>query len=291
MMLKGLYTALITPFDSEGNFDEEGYRDNIRFQIKSGVDGIVPVGTTGESATLSSEEHKKVVDTAVDEAKSKVQVVAGSGSNNTLEALRYTKHAKEAGADAALMITPYYNKPTQEGLIKHYTTIATQVDIPIVLYTVPGRTGINILPETTEKLSKIKNIVAIKDATGDLDQVMKVNRNCPNFTVLSGEDYLTYCIMALGGKGVISVASNVAPELMNDFIKAASQGEWDKAKELHYQLYPLFKILFIETNPSPAKAAMNMLGMSAGEPRLPLVPVRKESEGKIKEVLKGLDLL
>jgi len=291
MQLKGLYTALITPFDDKGNIDEEGFRDNIEYQIKNGVDGIVPVGTTGESATLSEEEHKRVVDIAVEQVNGKVSVIAGTGSNNTIEALKYTKHAESVGADAALMITPYYNKPTQEGLIKHYSKIASEVSIPIVLYTVPGRTGINIEPETTERLSKIENIVAIKDASGNLDQVMKVIRNCKNFTVLSGEDYLTYPIITLGGKGVISVASNVAPKMMSEFINAALNGKWKKAKELHYRLYPLFKILFIETNPSPVKAAMQMLGMPSGDPRLPLVRVKKESEEKIKDILRELDLL
>jgi len=291
MQLKGLYTALITPFDDKGNIDEEGFRDNIEYQIKNGVDGIVPVGTTGESATLSEEEHKRVVDIAVEQVNGKVSVIAGTGSNNTIEALKYTKHAESVGADAALMITPYYNKPTQEGLIKHYSKIASEVSIPIVLYTVPGRTGINIEPETTERLSKIENIVAIKDASGNLDQVMKVIRNCKNFTVLSGEDYLTYPIITLGGKGVISVASNVAPKMMSEFINAALDGKWKKAKELHYRLYPLFKILFIETNPSPVKAAMQMLGMPSGDPRLPLVRVKKESEEKIKDILRELGLL
>jgi len=291
MQLKGLYTALITPFDDKGNIDEEGFRDNIEYQIKNGVDGIVPVGTTGESATLSEEEHKRVVNIAVEQVNGRVSVIAGTGSNNTIEALKYTKHAESVGADAALMITPYYNKPTQEGLMKHYSKIASEVSIPIVLYTVPGRTGINIEPETTERLSKIENIVAIKDASGNLDQVMKVIRNCKNFTVLSGEDYLTYPIITLGGKGVISVASNVAPKMMSEFINAALDGKWKKAKELHYRLYPLFKILFIETNPSPVKAAMQMLGMPSGDPRLPLVRVKKESEEKIKYILREMGLL
>ncbi|RLI95464.1 MAG: 4-hydroxy-tetrahydrodipicolinate synthase [Candidatus Altiarchaeales archaeon] len=291
MQLKGLYTALITPFDDKGNIDEEGFRDNIEYQIKNGVDGIVPVGTTGESATLSEEEHKRVVNIAVEQVNGRVSVIAGTGSNNTIEALKYTKHAESVGADAALMITPYYNKPTQEGLMKHYSKIASEVSIPIVLYTVPGRTGINIEPETTERLSKIENIVAIKDASGNLDQVMKVIRNCKNFTVLSGEDYLTYSIITLGGKGVISVASNVAPKMMSEFINAALNGKWKKAKELHYRLYPLFKILFIETNPSPVKAAMQMLGMPSGDPRLPLVRVKKESEEKIKYILREMGLL
>ena len=243
MMLKGVYTALITPFDDEGRLDEVGLRDNIRYQIKKGVDGVVPVGTTGESATLSQKEHKRVVESAVEEAAGKVKVIAGTGSNNTQEALEYTKHARDAGADAALMITPYYNKPTQRGLIKHYTKIASSVDIPIVLYTVPSRTGVNIEAETTIELSRIENIVAIKDASGNLDQVMRVLRETEDFTVLSGEDNLTHCIISLGGSGVISVASNVAPALMSEFVHSALDGDWANASRLHYRLYPLFKVL------------------------------------------------
>ena len=291
MKLGGLYTTLITPFDEEGNLDVSGFRKNIRSQIDNGVDGIVPVGTTGESATLNSEEHKMVVETAVDEAKGKVKVIAGTGSNNTSEALDYTQHAMDAGADAALIITPYYNKPTQQGLIKHYTKIASSVDIPIVLYTVPGRTGVNIQPETTMELSKIENIVAIKDASGNLDQVMRVLGGTEDFTVLSGEDYLTHPILALGGSGVISVASNVAPGLMSEFIHSALNGDWDGARDLHYRLYPLFKVLFVETNPAPAKAALDLMGLPAGEPRLPLVQVTEESRDEIKTVLKGLELI
>ncbi len=291
MKLGGLYTALITPFDEEGILDVAGFRKNIRSQIDNGVDGIVPVGTTGESATLNSEEHKMVVETAVDEAEGKIRVIAGTGSNNTSEALDYTQHAMDAGADAALIITPYYNKPTQQGLIKHYTKIASSVDIPIVLYTVPGRTGVNIQPETTIELSKIKNIVAIKDASGDLDQVMKVLAGTEDFTVLSGEDYLTYPILALGGDGVISVASNVAPDLMSELIHSAREGNWDRARELHYLLYPLFKVLFVETNPAPAKAALDLMGLPAGEPRLPLVGVSMESRDEIKKVLEALKLI
>ncbi|MEA1924354.1 MAG: 4-hydroxy-tetrahydrodipicolinate synthase [Candidatus Altiarchaeota archaeon] len=291
MKLHGLYTALITPFDEEGCLDVAGFRKNIRRQIDDGVDGIVPVGTTGESATLSSEEHRIVVETAVEEANGKIKVIAGTGSNNTSEALEYTQHAMDAGADAALVITPYYNKPTQQGLIKHYTKIASHVDIPIVLYTVPGRTGVNIQPETTLELSRIRNIEAIKDASGNLDQVMRVLRETNDFTVLSGEDHLTHCILALGGDGVISVASNITPKLMSELIHSALDGNWKKARELHYRLYPLFKVLFVETNPAPAKAALDLMGLPAGEPRLPLVEVTKESRDEIKRVLVELGLL
>ncbi|MCK4491196.1 MAG: 4-hydroxy-tetrahydrodipicolinate synthase [Candidatus Altiarchaeales archaeon] len=291
MEFKGLFTAIITPFKG-GVLDEDGLRANIDFQVENGVEGVVPVGTTGESATLSGEEHKKVVEITVDQVNGRAAVLAGTGSNNTMEALRYTEHARDVGADGALMITPYYNKPTQEGVYQHYKKIAEAVDIPIILYTVPGRTNVNIEPETTRRLSKIPNIVGIKDASGDLDQIMRVVGDCGSeFSVISGEDYLTYPIIALGGKGVISVTSNVAPEMMREFVSAALDGGWSKARDLHYRLYPLFKVLFIETNPSPAKAAMNMMGLASGEPRLPLVPVTRDSEVEIRRVLGELDLL
>lgn len=291
MEFKGLFTAIITPFKG-GVLDEDGLRANIDFQVENGVEGVVPVGTTGESATLSGEEHKKVVEITVDQVNGRAAVLAGTGSNNTMEALRYTEHARDVGADGALMITPYYNKPTQEGVYQHYKKIAEAVDIPIILYTVPGRTNVNIEPETTRRLSKIPNIVGIKDASGDLDQIMRVVGDCGSeFSVISGEDYLTYPIIALGGKGVISVTSNVAPAMMREFVSAALDGRWSKARDLHYRLYPLFKVLFIETNPSPAKAAMNMMGLAAGEPRLPLVPVTRDSEVEIRRVLGDLDLL
>ncbi len=291
MEFRGLFTAIITPFKG-GVLDENGLRANIDFQIENGVEGVVPVGTTGESATLSGEEHRRVVEITVDQANGRAAVLAGTGSNNTMEALMYTEHARDAGADGALMITPYYNKPTQEGVYQHYKKIAEAVDIPIILYTVPGRTKVNIEPETTRRLSKIPNIVGIKDASGDLDQIMRVVGDCGSeFSVISGEDYLTYPIIALGGKGVISVTSNVAPEMMREFVSAALDGRWSKARDLHYRLYPLFKVLFIETNPSPAKAAMNMMGLAAGEPRLPLVPVTRDSEVEIRRVLEDLDLL
>jgi len=291
MEFKGLFTALITPFKDNGELDEEGFRKNIDFQIENSVDGIVPVGTTGESATLSEEEHKKVVEIAIEQANSKVPVIAGTGSNNTEEAIKYTQHAKDAGADAALMISPYYNKPTQEGVYQHYRKIAEAVDIPIILYTVPSRTMVNIEPETSKRLSAIGNIVGIKDASGNLNQVSKEILNCEKFSVISGDDSLNLPIISLGGKGAISVASNVAPRIMSEFIHAALDGNLQRARELHYQLYPLFKILFIETNPAPAKAALDMMGLAAGNPRLPLVPVTENSREKIRNVLEELKLL
>ncbi|HDI72844.1 MAG TPA: 4-hydroxy-tetrahydrodipicolinate synthase [Candidatus Altiarchaeales archaeon] len=290
--MKGLFTAIITPFDKEGGLDEEGLRSNIDFQIEQGVDGIVPVGTTGESATLSEEEHKKVIEISIDQVNGRILVLAGTGSNNTSEAIDYTRHAKDAGADAALMITPYYNKPTQEGIYQHYKKVAEEVDIPIILYTVPSRTMVNIEPETTKRLSEISNIIGIKDASGNLNQVSREIMLCgDDFAVLSGDDSLNLPLISLGGRGAISVASNIVPREMGDLVRSALNGNLERARELHYKLYPLCKILFIETNPAPVKAAMNMIGLSAGDPRLPLVSVRKESEEKIRSVLKDLDLI
>ncbi|MBN2250548.1 MAG: 4-hydroxy-tetrahydrodipicolinate synthase [Candidatus Altiarchaeota archaeon] len=292
MKIEGLYTAIVTPFTKKGELNEEGLRRNIAFQMENRVDGLVPVGTTGESATLTEEEHKKVIDIAIDEARGKVRVFAGTGSNNTKEAVEYTKYARDAGADAALMITPYYNKPTQEGVYQHYRKIAQEVDIPIILYTVPGRTMVNIEPETTKRLSGIPNIVGIKDASGSLDQITKEIMACgKDFTILSGEDSLNLPIMCLGGRGAISVVSNVAPRQMGSLIRSALEGNYAKARKIHYELYPLCKTLFIETNPSPVKAAMNLMGLAAGEPRLPLVPVKKENEEKIRKALEELKLV
>lgn len=292
MEIKGLFTAIITPFDEKGRVDEEGLRRNIEFQLENGVDGVVPVGTTGESATLSEEEHKRVVEITIDQVNGRALVLAGTGSNSTVEAIDYTRHAEDAGADAALMISPYYNKPTQEGIYQHYKKVAETVDIPIILYTVPGRTMVNIEPETTKRLSEIPNIVGIKDASGNLNQISKEILLCgEDFVVLSGDDSLNLPIISLGGKGAISVVSNIAPKEMGDLVREALNGNFSNARKLHYRLYPLSKVLFIETNPAPVKAAMNMMGLAAGNPRLPLVPVRKDSEEKIRRILEELKLL
>lgn len=292
MEIKGLFTAIITPFDEKGRVDEEGLRRNIEFQLENGVDGIVPVGTTGESATLSEEEHKRVVEITIDQVNGRALVLAGTGSNSTVEAIDYTRHAEDAGADAALMISPYYNKPTQEGIYQHYKKVAETVDIPIILYTVPGRTMVNIEPETTKRLSEIPNIVGIKDASGNLNQISKEILLCgEDFVVLSGDDSLNLPIISLGGEGAISVVSNIAPKEMGDLVREALNGNFSNARKLHYRLYPLSKVLFIETNPAPVKAAMNMMGLAAGNPRLPLVPVRKDSEEKIRRILEELKLL
>lgn len=292
MEIKGLFTAIVTPFDRKGNLDEEGLKRNIDFQIENGVNGVVPVGTTGESATLNEDEHKRVIEISVEHVNGRCLVIAGTGSNNTTEAIEYTRHAKESGADVALLITPYYNKPTQEGIYQHYKKIAETVDIPMILYTVPGRTMVNIEPQTMERLSKIHNIIGLKDASGSLDQVTREIQLCgKDFILLSGDDSMNFPIISLGGKGAVSVVSNIAPGLLRESVWTALDGNLDKARELHYKLYPLFKVLFIETNPAPVKAAMEMLGLAAGEPRLPLVPVSSESREKIRKVLADMGLL
>ena len=269
-MFKGAITAIVTPFKN-GQLDEAAYRELIEFQVKSGIHGIVPCGTTGESPTLSHAEHKRVVETCIDQVKKRVVVIAGSGSNNTAEALELTKHAQAAGADAALMITPYYNKPTQEGLYQHYKTVASQTKIPIVVYNVPGRTSVNLLPETVARLAEFPNIVGLKDATGDLKQGCKTLELCGDkITVLSGDDFTTLPLMCMGGMGVISVVSNVAPADMAGMCNAFFKGDLAKARELHYKMWPLIEAMFFETNPVPAKTALKMMGKITGEVRQPL---------------------
>ncbi len=283
----------------QANLDihDEDLKKFVDFQIEQGVQGIVPCGTTGESATMSHAEHKHVIDIVVNQAKGRVPVVAGSGSNSTKEAIDLTKHAESAGADAALLITPYYNKPTQRGLIYHFEKIAEAVSLPLVLYNVPGRTGVNMLPETTIKLSKIKNIVAVKEASGSISQIQQIiagTRDNPDFCVLSGDDSLTYSIVMLGGTGVISVASNIAPGLMGEFGQKIIDKDTLGARELHFKLLKLFKVIFIETNPIPSKAAarlMNLGGIYNWYLRPPLIDPTPEHLEEIKKVLKSLQLL
>lgn len=297
-MISGCYTAIVTPFKKNLDIDYDGLRENIRFQIENKVDGVVPCGTTGESATLSMEEHKKVVDTVIDEANGKIKVIAGTGSNNTAEAIELTKHAKDAGADACLLITPYYNKPTQEGIYQHYKKIAEAVDIPLIPYNIKSRTGININADTTIRLSKIKGIIGIKEASGDLNQISTIiSKSKTNFSVLSGDDALTLPIMALGGRGVISVVSNIMPSDVKALTDYCLSGNFEKAREIHYKLLNLIKAMFVETNPAPVKYAMNVLkenkgiGMNAGGLRLPLVEVSDASKEKIKNALKEVGMI
>lgn len=284
-MFEGAFVAIVTPF-RKSEIDEDALRKLVEFQINEGTNGIVPCGTTGESATLTYEEHNKVIDIVIDQAKKRVPVIAGTGSNSTHETIYFTKHAKEAGADAALIITPYYNKPTQKGLYEHFKIIAENVDIPIIAYNVPGRTACNVLPETVIELSKIKNIVGIKEASLSLDQAAQIIKEArKDFVLLSGEDSLTFPLLCLGAKGVISVASNVVPRKMSEMCKYIKDKEYEKARDVHYDLFDLFKALFYETNPIPVKKAMYLMGLITDEIRLPLVSLSDENTKKLKNVL------
>ncbi|MDP2841721.1 MAG: 4-hydroxy-tetrahydrodipicolinate synthase [Candidatus Methanoperedens sp.] len=290
-MIEGVLPALITPFTKDNRVDKDGIRQNIEFLIDGGVSGVVPCGTTGEAATLSIKEHEKVIEYAVE--FSSVPVVAGTGSNNTTEALELTKFAKDAGADAALLITPYYNKPNDSGMLKHFMTIADGVDIPIIIYNVPSRTGINLKPELTAKLAKVSNIVGIKEASGSLDQVTRIIEltKGEDFAVLSGDDGLTLPILSIGGTGVISVVANVAPKLVISMVEAFRNGDLEKARELHLTLAPLIRAMFLETNPIPVKKAVELIGLPAGNLRLPLAPISTDNEKKLKAALNDLHLI
>ena len=290
-MFKGAIVAIVTPF-KDGKVDEESFRELIEFQIKNGTDGIVPCGTTGESATLSYEEHDRVIEITVEAVNKRVPVIAGTGSNSTEEAVRLTKHAYDAGVDGVLMITPYYNRPTQEGLYQHYKMIAEKVPIPIIPYNVPSRTGTNLLPETVGKLSRIDNIVGIKEATGSLNQVSEVIGCCgDDFTVLSGDDFTVLPLLAVGGKGVISVTSNVAPADMAGMIDAFEAGDLPRARALHYKMFPLMDALFFETNPVPVKATLAMMGKIEYELRLPLSKMSDANYEKLKKVVSDYGLI
>lgn len=290
-MIRGVLPALITPFTKDNKVDKEGLKQNIGFLIENGVSGIVPCGTTGESATLSIEEHEKVIEIAVE--CSTVPVVAGTGSNNTIEALELTRSARDAGADAALLITPYYNKPNDRGMLAHFKKIANEVDIPIILYNVPSRTGVNLKPGIVAELAKESNIIGVKEASGNLDQVTKILEltQDDDFVVLSGDDGQTLPIMALGGAGVISVVANIAPKLMVSLVEASRNGNMEEARKLHLKLAPLIRAVFLETNPIPIKKAVELIGLPAGELRLPLARMSDDNERKLKIVLNDLHLL
>jgi len=290
-MFKGAIVAIVTPFKN-GRIDEEALRKLIEFQIEGGTSGIVPCGTTGESATLSHEEHDRVIEITIDAAKKRVPVIAGTGSNSTAEALRLTKHAYEAGADGALIVCPYYNKPTQEGLYQHYKAIAEAVPIPIIVYNIPGRTGINLNPDILARLAEIPNIVGVKEAAGSIKQMSDIIGLCdPGFDVLSGDDAFTLPLLALGGKGVVSVISNIAPADMANMVKAFEAGDLAKARQLHYKMIPLIDCLFIETNPVPVKAALSMMGLIEYEMRLPLCKLTQNSYDKLKKAMTDYGLL
>lgn len=289
-MFKGVIPALVTPFREDFSVDYEGMARNLDYMEKY-VDAFVPCGTTGEASTLGYEEHIEVVRFVAE--TSKLPVIGGSGSNSTKEAIWLTKEVEKAGAEAAMLVTPYYNKPNDAGLVEHYKAVAREVSIPIIIYNIPSRTGINVSPQLMLKLSEIENIVGVKEASGNLKQISDIINivKKKNFTVLSGDDFLTLPILSIGGKGVISVAANVAPKLMSELYRAFESGKIEKAIEVHYKLLPLFDVLFIDTNPIPVKKAMELMGLAAGKPRLPLVELSAEKTEKIISVLKALDLI
>lgn len=291
-MFEGSYVALVTPFKDDESLDEAKLKELIQFQIEGGTHGIVPCGTTGESPALSEEEHDRVVEITVDTVNGQVPVIAGTGSNSTTRTLRATKHAKDAGADAALIVTPYYNKPTQKGLYEHYMKIADSVDIPIVVYNVPGRCGTDILSPTIARLAEHPNIVALKEATGELKRASEVVNLCPeNFVVLSGDDVNTLPIMAVGGKGVISVVANIAPSDVADMCNAFHAGNLELARKLHYKTLPLAVNLFIETNPIPAKTALMLMGKLNGQLRLPLASMSDTNINSLRTTLQETGLV
>ncbi len=290
-MFKGSIVAIVTPFKN-GNFDEKTFGDLIEWHISQGTNGIVPCGTTGEASTLDYEEHYRVIEVAVKAANKRIPVIAGTGSNSTEETLAITKKAKELGADAALIVTPYYNKPTQEGLYRHYKTVAETIDIPIVLYNVPGRTAVNMLPSTVARLAELPNIVAIKEATGDMKQVSDIIRLCgERITVLSGDDFTTLPLLSLGGKGVVSVVANIAPRDVAELCSSWEKGDIEKARQLHYKLEPLNQAMFIETNPIPVKTALALMGKIEEEFRLPLCEMSSANKEKLKAVLKDAKIV
>lgn len=289
-MFKGSIVALVTPFKSNFEVDFDAYGRLLDFQLEKGTNGIVPCGCTGEAATLSHSEQKKCIQFAVERVAGRVPIVAGTGSNNTQEATDLTKFAKEVGCDAALLITPYYNKPTAAGQIAHYTTIAKAVDIPIMLYNVPSRTGTKIEPETVAELNKLPNIVSIKEACGSVDQVSQIRCLC-DINIMSGDDSLTLPMMSVGAMGVVSVAANVVPAEVAALCAAANAGDFAGAKALHYKLMPLFKALFFETNPMPVKAALAKMGLIENNLRLPLVPMSPSIFARMEPVLKNLALI
>lgn len=288
-MFTGSIVALVTPF-KDGLVDYDKLGELVEYHIENGTNGILPCGTTGESPTLSHDEHGKVIGKVIEIAKGRIPVIAGTGSNNTSEALSLTKHAKKVGADGSLMITPYYNKPTQEGLYEHYKVIAEEVDIPIIIYNVPSRTGVSITPETVARLYEIKNIVAIKEASGNIDQTSQILNLC-DITVLSGDDSLTLPIMSVGGKGVVSVVANILPGEVSEMVSSFLNGELEKSQKMHKSLFPICRAMFIETNPISVKTAMKLLGRINGEMRLPLCKMSVEHEKQLQKVLREYGMI
>jgi len=289
MKLQGSFVALVTPY-SKGEVDLKKVRELVEFHIKNGTSGICPIATTGEGPVLTHDEKATIIRTVVETARGKALVFPGTGTYNTAESIELTRMAKELGTDGALMVTPYYNKPTQEGLFRHYEAAARAVPLPIMLYNVPGRTGVSMTPETTARLSRIKNIIALKDASGNVEQVTMV-RNLCDIQILSGEDSLTFAILALGGVGVVSVAANVIPKQIADMVALTLRGELDKGRQIHDRYFDLFKNLFIETNPIPVKTALQKMGMYNGEMRLPMCEMSAANEEKLVKTLKACKLV
>ncbi|WP_135077877.1 4-hydroxy-tetrahydrodipicolinate synthase [Terasakiella sp. SH-1] len=290
-MFQGSIPALITPFKN-GKVDEQAFQDHVEWQIEQGSDALVPVGTTGESPTLSHDEHRRVVELCLEAAKGRVPVIAGTGSNNTAEAVSLQKHAKEAGANAGLVVTPYYNKPTQAGLIAHYKAIHDAVDLPIIIYNIPGRSVINMTTETMAELSKLKNIVGVKDATGDLTRPLDTYQACGgNFCQLSGEDATAVQFLSAGGHGCISVTANIAPKLCSDMQRAWREGDVQKAMEIQFQLLPVHNAMFCESSPGPVKYAAELMGRCSSETRLPLVEISDSSKETVRNALTGAGLI
>jgi len=290
-MFEGVYTALVTPF-RDGSVDERNLQELVELQIAAGVDGLVPCGSTGEAATLSHAEHRRVIEVVVAAARGRVRVLAGTGSNSTAEAIELTRHAKEAGADGALLISPYYNRPTPEGIVQHYAAVARETAFPLVVYNIPGRTASNLLPGTMARLAEIEQVVGVKESCGDLHQVAQLIAATPDsFRVLSGDDWAVLPMMALGGAGVISTASNVAPGDVVELVRAFRSGDLARARDVYYRLLPLVDALFCETNPIPVKAALAMRGLIHEELRLPLVRLSDASRARLQLALKEFGLL
>lgn len=292
--VQGVHTAIITPFDEMGRLDEEGLRQNIRYQISNGIDGIVALGTTGESPTLTAQERERVIRISVEEVKGKVPLMVGTGSYATQQTIENTRQAALLGADMALIVSPYYNKPTQEGLFRHYKAVAEATPLPIIVYNIQGRTGQNIQNDTLKRLADIPTIIGVKEASGNITQIGEViemiAKHKPGFSVLSGDDSLTLPVMALGGDGVISVISNLVPDQVKAMLQSIAQGNWNEAREIHYRLMPLIRAAFMETNPIPIKAAMNIMGMASGTCRLPLCELLPENEKKLRALLKNIQI-
>ena len=291
MIFKGSMVALVTPFRN-CKIDESALAKLVEFHIKNGTSALVPCGTTGESATLSYEEHDRVIEKTIEFAKGRIPVIAGTGSNSTEEAIALTKHAKSAGADASLQVSPYYNRPTQKGLYLHFKAIAEAVDIPLILYNIASRTGVNIEPETFAKLAEIKNIIGVKEASGSLEQMARIRKLCPKeFLLISGDDALTLPVMAIGGVGIISVVANIIPRDVADMCAAFEKGDAKKAQELHYKMLGLVKAIFVETNPIPVKTAMGLMKLCDPEMRLPLCEMLPENKEKLVKALKEYKLI